>query len=295
VWLSQTFKPPLKLRYHNTNQSIQFIPTLKRSSTETCNILFPLSTLFSDIEHEKSSPNPYSPLPYPPHLHLHFYLYFLSPLPPPKKDQILSTPTSTTIRSSPPISRSCPPASTQLFTVSKPATATAAAAQNPLLHESPSRDTQRLQDIRLRIHKRHHQLIISLEDPNRYISPFPPPLPQNPSILTTKTPDVREPHELQASGTIPTAVNLPLQSAPDALLLSAEDFETRFGFEKPGLDATVIFYCKSGVRSRAAAEIARRAGYGVAEDGKDNAEVAEYPGSWIDWEKNGGRVESVEK
>jgi rhodanese-related sulfurtransferase len=40
-----------------------------------------------------------------------------------------------------------------------------------------------------------------------------------------------------------------------------------------------VFYCKAGVRSRAAAELARQAGW---------EKVGEYPGSWLDWEKNGG-------
>jgi len=40
-----------------------------------------------------------------------------------------------------------------------------------------------------------------------------------------------------------------------------------------------VFYCKAGVRSRFAAELAKRAGYTV---------VGEYRGSWSDWVKRGG-------
>ena len=109
--------------------------------------------------------------------------------------------------------------------------------------------------------------------------------------------DVREPGEVAQTGRIPGAVNVPVTSAPDSFHLSAEDFEDRFGFERPGLglglpaeDAgeeqeqeQVLFYCKAGVRSRAAAALARDAGW--------NAVVGEYPGSWVDWVARGGKVE----
>jgi rhodanese-related sulfurtransferase len=90
--------------------------------------------------------------------------------------------------------------------------------------------------------------------------------------------DVREPSEYQ-EGYIPSAINLPIKSQPDALFLPAEEFEDRFGFKKPTADAEVIFYCKSGVRSSAAAQLARQVGY---------SNVSEYRGSWLDWAKNGG-------
>jgi rhodanese-related sulfurtransferase len=97
--------------------------------------------------------------------------------------------------------------------------------------------------------------------------------------------DVREPHELQASGTIPSSLNLPLKTAPDFMFLAAEEFEDRFGRPRPGPDEEVIFYCRSGVRSKAAAELAKQAGFGGT--------VSEFPGSWIEWEKNGGEAEKV--
>ncbi|KXS94671.1 hypothetical protein AC578_10090 [Pseudocercospora eumusae] len=90
--------------------------------------------------------------------------------------------------------------------------------------------------------------------------------------------DVREPSEYEA-GYIPTAINLPIKSHPDALFLPEEEFEDRFGFEKPATDKEVIFYCRSGVRSSAAAQLAQQHGY---------TNVAEYRGSWLDWTKNGG-------
>ncbi|KAH6629391.1 Rhodanese-like domain-containing protein [Boeremia exigua] len=90
--------------------------------------------------------------------------------------------------------------------------------------------------------------------------------------------DVREPHEY-AANSIPTAINLPITSHPDALLLSPTEFQDEFGFAKPPTGKEMIFFCKAGVRSKAAAGIARQAGY---------TNVGEYPGSWIDWERNGG-------
>lgn len=92
--------------------------------------------------------------------------------------------------------------------------------------------------------------------------------------------DVREPAELQASGRIPTSQNAPLTSSPDFPFLPAAEFEDRFGFPRPGPNDEVIFYCKSGVRSKAAAKLAQQAGFGGV--------VSEYPGSWKDWEANGG-------
>ncbi|KAF2154298.1 Rhodanese-like protein [Myriangium duriaei CBS 260.36] len=92
--------------------------------------------------------------------------------------------------------------------------------------------------------------------------------------------DVREPSEY-AEGHIPGAINIPVKSQPEALMLAEDEFEDRFGFEKPQPDVHTVFYCRAGVRSRAAAQIAERAGY------KD---VGDYSGSWLDWTANGGKV-----
>ncbi|KAI9683389.1 MAG: RNA polymerase C-22 sterol desaturase [Trizodia sp. TS-e1964] len=85
--------------------------------------------------------------------------------------------------------------------------------------------------------------------------------------------DVREPAEF-AEGAIPSAINIPLNSQPDALLLPPADFQARFGFAKPPLDRKVVFYCRAGVRSKAAAQIAVQGGY---------ERVGDYSGSWLDW------------
>ena len=97
--------------------------------------------------------------------------------------------------------------------------------------------------------------------------------------------DVREPDEY-AAGFIPTALNLPVKSQPDALFLPADEFLDRFGFAKPPPDTPVVFYCRSGVRSAAAAQMASQAGF---------TNIAEYPGSWLDWEKNGGDKGGAQK
>ncbi|PYI04958.1 Rhodanese-like protein, partial [Aspergillus sclerotiicarbonarius CBS 121057] len=111
----------------------------------------------------------------------------------------------------------------------------------------------------------------------------PPSTPQKSLILI----DVREPAELTSTGIIPSAVSVPLASQPDALFLTEEEFETRFGFPKPGVkeDGEIVFYCKAGVRARAAAQLAVQAGY-------EAERIGVYDGSWLDWARKGGRVES---
>ncbi|RYP27497.1 hypothetical protein DL767_007667 [Monosporascus sp. MG133] len=94
--------------------------------------------------------------------------------------------------------------------------------------------------------------------------------------------DVREPSEVRATGRIPGAVNVPVASAPDSFHVPDDEFEDRFGFARPPRDAELLFYCKAGVRSRAAAGVARDAGW---------ARVGEYPGSWSEWFARGGKVE----
>jgi len=92
---------------------------------------------------------------------------------------------------------------------------------------------------------------------------------------------VREPYEYSA-GFIPTAINIPINSNPDALFLPADEFEDKFGFPKPETDKEVVFYCKAGVRSSAAAKLAEQGGY---------ENIAEYRGSWLEWERKGGKKE----
>ncbi|CAJ2514251.1 Uu.00g023700.m01.CDS01 [Anthostomella pinea] len=104
--------------------------------------------------------------------------------------------------------------------------------------------------------------------------------PQAKAILI----DTREPGELKQTGRIPGSVNVPITTSPDSFHIPADEFEDRFGFERPapGTDVELVFYCKAGVRSRAAAAIARDAGW---------KRVGEYPGSWVEWSGKGGKVE----
>lgn len=46
-----------------------------------------------------------------------------------------------------------------------------------------------------------------------------------------------------------------------------------------------MFYCKAGVRSRAAAKLALQAAGGFG------GRVGEFPGSWGEWSGRGGEVE----
>ncbi|KIW94804.1 uncharacterized protein Z519_04781 [Cladophialophora bantiana CBS 173.52] len=98
--------------------------------------------------------------------------------------------------------------------------------------------------------------------------------------------DVREPSELKSTGKIPGSRNLPIKSAADGFFLGPEEFEERFGWEKPSQDDEVIFYCKAGVRSQAAARLAGQAGFG--------GKIGEFPGSWSEWAEKGGEVERVD-
>ncbi|KAK8091154.1 thiosulfate sulfurtransferase TUM1 [Apiospora phragmitis] len=95
--------------------------------------------------------------------------------------------------------------------------------------------------------------------------------------------DVREPSELASTGRVPGAVNIPITTSPDSFHISEEEFAGRFGFARPDpQEDEVVFYCKAGVRSRAAAGIAREAGW---------RKVGEYPGSWVEWSGKGGQIE----
>ncbi|KAL1985590.1 hypothetical protein VTN96DRAFT_7570 [Rasamsonia emersonii] len=134
---------------------------------------------------------------------------------------------------------------------------------------------------------------VGFEDVNASL-PSPEQTTNKPTTILI---DVREPAELSSTGIIPGAVSIPLASQPDAYFLSPEEFETRFRFPKPGVaeaegqDASnksdLIFYCKAGVRARAAAQLAVQAGY-------DPNRIGVYDGSWLDWVDRGGKVEKWE-
>ncbi|KAK9463276.1 Rhodanese-like domain-containing protein [Lipomyces oligophaga] len=86
--------------------------------------------------------------------------------------------------------------------------------------------------------------------------------------------DVREPAELEQEGFIPTAINIPYKSHPEAMTLSPDEFEETFGFVKPSPDKELVFYCLGGIRCEYAQELAGEAGY---------PKRGSYRGSWEDW------------
>ncbi|KAG7417343.1 hypothetical protein LZL87_007023 [Fusarium oxysporum] len=98
--------------------------------------------------------------------------------------------------------------------------------------------------------------------------------------------DVREPVELFETGKIPGAINIPITSAAQSFHISDEDFEDMYGFQRPAKNKELVFYCKAGVRARAAAQLAHYAGWN---------KIGEYAGSWLDWEAQKGPVEKVKK
>lgn len=89
--------------------------------------------------------------------------------------------------------------------------------------------------------------------------------------------DVRQPQEIQVNGSIETSHNIPLGEVAPAFQLSHDDFEDKYGFEKPSEGDTVIFYCKAGGRSSSAANIISNLGY---------KNVINYSGSYDDWSSN---------
>jgi len=72
--------------------------------------------------------------------------------------------------------------------------------------------------------------------------------------------DVRNKDEL-GYGIIPTAQNIPLHEIGKALDMDEEEFSSTFSFEKFSEQDQVIFYCRTGGRSKTATEIAFAKGY----------------------------------
>lgn len=62
-------------------------------------------------------------------------------------------------------------------------------------------------------------------------------------------------------GMIPSAVNLPLTVLADSLHLTPEAFREKHGYEKPKKDQRLVFYCRSGMRSTSACDVAKRNGF----------------------------------
>jgi rhodanese-related sulfurtransferase len=74
--------------------------------------------------------------------------------------------------------------------------------------------------------------------------------------------DVRGHDEIAFTGKLNDCVEtLPLPNIQGGLAMEEEDFKAEFGFDKPGLDETIVFSCKAGVRAKQACKLAKNAGY----------------------------------
>lgn len=74
--------------------------------------------------------------------------------------------------------------------------------------------------------------------------------------------DVRRPQELIDDGEITnTTVNIPLDQFTESLQLLEDDFQSKFGMEKPRHNSLLILTCRSGRRAAIAADEAAQLGY----------------------------------
>eukprot|EP01116_Phalansterium_solitarium_P002679 TRINITY_DN12867_c0_g1_i1.p1 TRINITY_DN12867_c0_g1~~TRINITY_DN12867_c0_g1_i1.p1 ORF type:complete len:179 (+),score=3.23 TRINITY_DN12867_c0_g1_i1:42-578(+) len=87
--------------------------------------------------------------------------------------------------------------------------------------------------------------------------------------------DVRRGDELEKTGQIETAVNIPVEYLDRVLALEPDEFEEVVGFAKSELAAKqLVFSCWAGTRSMYACQIAQKHGY---------KNVLNYQGSARDW------------
>lgn len=84
--------------------------------------------------------------------------------------------------------------------------------------------------------------------------------------------DVRNEDELK-HGMIPTAKNIPMQEIQKAFELNDEDFKNKYNFEKPKQTNDLIFYCRSGNRSREVTRVMVNKGFNARN----------YKGSALEW------------
>ncbi|RNF26093.1 Heat shock protein 67Bb [Trypanosoma conorhini] len=86
--------------------------------------------------------------------------------------------------------------------------------------------------------------------------------------------DVRGQDEVQSTGIIPGALNLPLDQLEAALKSEPGQFKEKYAVPKPPQEDTLIMYCLMGKRAEKGEKVARECGY---------ADTAVYPGSWTEW------------
>ncbi|KAK3699422.1 hypothetical protein QZH41_018579 [Actinostola sp. cb2023] len=74
--------------------------------------------------------------------------------------------------------------------------------------------------------------------------------------------DVRTRKEIEETGKIPGATNIPLDEVRDAFSLTPDEFEKTFKVPKPGKDdGNITFYCRTGRRAKKAIKIIQELGY----------------------------------
>ncbi|KAK2145468.1 hypothetical protein LSH36_680g03040 [Paralvinella palmiformis] len=74
--------------------------------------------------------------------------------------------------------------------------------------------------------------------------------------------DVREPKEIEQTGMMPGAINIPITKLKSSLALDKEDFKAQYKSTKPASTGdNLVFYGLSNVRSEAALELAHKAGF----------------------------------
>ena len=94
------------------------------------------------------------------------------------------------------------------------------------------------------------------------------------------------------AGAIPSSVHVPLADLPAALSMQDGAFERAYGCSKPAREQELIFYCKKGIRSTTACEVALESGYKKSVYCSLYGEIhlisrlhsiLNYKGSWLDW------------
>ncbi|KAL1123312.1 hypothetical protein AAG570_002398 [Ranatra chinensis] len=80
----------------------------------------------------------------------------------------------------------------------------------------------------------------------------------DPSVLII---DVREKSEIAETGVLPGGINIPLGELSDALEKSPTEFTELYHHAKPEKDTKIVFSCRSGRRSLAGLNIAKKLGF----------------------------------
>jgi len=87
--------------------------------------------------------------------------------------------------------------------------------------------------------------------------------------------DVREPTEIEATGSIETAINVPVSKVQETLQMENPQFSKVFGISKESFKKKqLIFSCKVGGRAAMACNIAEANGF---------SNVKNFQGSFLEW------------